>query len=125
VDSSFAARQLANVANSDTSYLTPLPQLSMLIRTPPSSNQLLNELQIGTANGVATFGGGTTSENYVPGQSCLVIDPNSHFDPTKTLTLNSNAPAGWTSRFVPFCSLIVQCPDTLRKYAGSLSKPLR
>ena len=30
-------------------------------------------------------------ENYVPGQSCLAVNPNSHFDPTKTLVLNPNA----------------------------------
>ncbi len=30
-------------------------------------------------------------ENYVPGQPCLAINPNSHFDPTKTLALNPNA----------------------------------
>jgi hypothetical protein len=70
----------------------------MLIRTPPSNNNLLNELQIGASNGVATFGGGTTFENYVPGQNCLAVNPNSHFDPTTTLTLNPNAwqdvPAG-------------------------------
>jgi hypothetical protein len=30
-------------------------------------------------------------ENYVPGQNCLSVNPNSHFDPTKTLVLNPNA----------------------------------
>ncbi len=46
-------------------------------------------------NGVSNFSGGGASteplENYVPGQSCLAVDPNSHFDPTKTLALNSKA----------------------------------
>jgi Carboxypeptidase regulatory-like domain/TonB dependent receptor-like, beta-barrel len=65
----------------------------MMIRTPPSNNGLLNALQIGSANNPALWGGGTTLENYVPGQSCLAVDPNSHFDPTKTLALN---PAAWT-----------------------------
>ncbi len=43
----------------------------MLIRTPPSSNNLVNELGLGTTplNGVQVFGGGTTFENYVPGQN--------------------------------------------------------
>jgi hypothetical protein len=66
-----------------------------LIRTPASNNQLLNQLQIGNTspNGVSGFGGGTTFENYVSGQSCLAVDPNSHFNPETTLALNPNA---WT-----------------------------
>jgi hypothetical protein len=72
----------------------------MLIRTPPSSNNLVNELGLGTSplNGVQVFGGGTTFENYVAGQSCLAVNPNSHFNPETTLALNPNAfvdvPAG-------------------------------
>ena len=62
-----------------------------LIRTPPSNNGILNDLQIGSANNPALWGGGTTFENMVPGQSCLAIDPNTHFDPTKTLALNPGA----------------------------------
>lgn len=54
-------------------------------------NGLLNALQIGTSSSPALFGGGTTFENYVPGQSCLAVNPNSHFDPTTTLALNPNA----------------------------------
>ncbi len=65
----------------------------MLIRTPPSNNNLLSELQIGGANNPALWGGGTTFENYNAGQGCLNVNPNSHFDPTKTLALNPNA---WT-----------------------------
>ena len=46
-------------------------------------------------NGVSNFSGGGARteplENYVPGQSCLAVNPNSHFDPTKTLALNPNA----------------------------------
>jgi hypothetical protein len=46
-------------------------------------------------NGVSNFSGGGLSteplENYVPGQPCLAVNPNSHFDPTKTLVLNPNA----------------------------------
>ena len=42
-------------------------------------------------NGVSNFGGTEPLENYVPGQSCLAVNPNSHFDPTKTLALNPNA----------------------------------
>jgi hypothetical protein len=68
-------------------------QSGALIQTPPSSNNLLNELQIGTGNNPALWGGGHTYFNPVPGQPELLIDPNSHFDPTKTLVLN---PAAWT-----------------------------
>ena len=50
-------------------------------------------------NGVSNFSGGGLSteplENYVPGQSCLAVDPNSHFDPTKTLALN---PKAWSNQ---------------------------
>ena len=67
----------------------------MLIRTPPSSNNLVNELGLGTTplNGVQVFGGGTTFENYVPGQSCFAsgFNPNSHYNPETTLALNPNA----------------------------------
>jgi hypothetical protein len=63
----------------------------MVIATPPSNNGLLNELQIGFSNNPALWGGGNTFENSVRGQSCLTVDPNSHFDPTKTLALNTNA----------------------------------
>ena len=68
-------------------------QSGALLVTPPSSNNLLNELQIGTANNPATWGGGHTFWNPVAGQSEFLIDPNSHFDPTKQLVLN---PAAWT-----------------------------
>jgi hypothetical protein len=64
-----------------------------VIATPPSNNGLLNELQIGSSNNPALWGGGNTFENYVPSQSCLAVNPNSQFDPTKTLALN---PAAWT-----------------------------
>jgi hypothetical protein len=69
----------------------------MLIRTPPSANNLKNELGLGATplNGVQVFGGTTTFENYVPGQSCFApgFNPNSHYNPETTLTLN---PAAWT-----------------------------
>src|SRR6202023_3257388 len=43
------------------------------------------------------FGGGgaNTLENVVSGQSCLSVDPNSHFDPTTTLVLN---PKRWVDQ---------------------------
>jgi hypothetical protein len=65
----------------------------MLIQSPDSSNTLWNTMGIGGTplNGVSNFGGTEPLENYVPGQSCLGVNPNSHFDPTKTLALNPNA----------------------------------
>jgi Carboxypeptidase regulatory-like domain/TonB dependent receptor-like, beta-barrel len=71
----------------------------LVIATPPSNNGLLNELQIGSSagggagvgNNPALWGGGNTFENYISGQNCLAVNPNSHFDPTKTLALNPNA----------------------------------
>ncbi|MBV9769887.1 MAG: TonB-dependent receptor [Bryobacterales bacterium] len=68
-------------------------QSGMLIRTPPSNNNLLTELGVGTSNNPALWGGGTTFYNRVPGQPLFLVDPNSHFDPTTQLVLN---PAAWT-----------------------------
>lgn len=68
-------------------------QSGVLIRTPPSNNNLLTELGVGTGNNPALWGGGTTFYNRVPNQPLFLVDPNSHFDPTKTLALN---PAAWT-----------------------------
>jgi Carboxypeptidase regulatory-like domain len=69
----------------------------MLIQSPASNITLWNTMGLGTTplNGVTNFSGGGLSteplENYVPGQNCLSVNPNSHFDPTKTLVLNPNA----------------------------------
>ncbi|HUA21791.1 MAG TPA: TonB-dependent receptor [Bryobacteraceae bacterium] len=65
----------------------------MLIQSPASNITLWNTMGVGGTplNGVSNFGGSEPLENYVPGQSCLAINPNSHFDPTKTLVLNPNA----------------------------------
>ncbi len=64
-----------------------------LMQSPESNITLWNTMGIGGTplNGVSNFGGAEPLENYVPGQSCLAINPNSHFDPTKTLVLNPNA----------------------------------
>ena len=64
-----------------------------LIQSPASNITLWNTMGIGGTplNGVSNFGGTEPLENYVPGQSCLAVNPNSHFDPTKTLALNPNA----------------------------------
>jgi hypothetical protein len=68
-------------------------QSGTILQSPPSNNGFLDELQRGGANNPALWGGGTTLENYVPGQPFFSVDPNSHFDPTKTLVLN---PKAWT-----------------------------
>jgi len=81
-------------------------QSGALLQTPPSNNNLLSELQIGPANNPALWGGGYTFWNPVPGQPELLIDPNSHFDPTKTLVLNpkawADAPAGQYGVSAPY-----------------------
>ncbi len=68
-------------------------QSGVLIRTPPSNNNLLTELGVGPANNPALWGGGTTFQNRVPGQPLFLVNPNGHFDPTTQLVLN---PAAWT-----------------------------
>ncbi len=68
-------------------------QSGSLIRTPPSNNNLLTDLGVGTGNNPALWGGGTTFYNRVPGQPLFLVNPNSHFDPTTQLALN---PAAWT-----------------------------
>jgi hypothetical protein len=81
-------------------------QSGALLQTPPSNTNLLNQLQIGTANNPATWGGGHTFWNSNAGQSEFLVDPNSHFDPTKQLVLNpaawADAPAGQYGASAPF-----------------------
>jgi hypothetical protein len=67
-------------------------QSGLLLRSPPSNNNLLTDLGIGPANNPALWGGGTTFYNRVPGQPLFLVNPNSHFDPTTQLALN---PAAW------------------------------
>jgi len=68
-------------------------QSGVLIRTPPSNNNLLADLGIGPNNNPALWGGGTTFQNRVPGVPLFLVNPNGHFDPTQQLVLN---PAAWT-----------------------------
>jgi hypothetical protein len=71
-------------------------QSGALIPIPASNNNFLNQMARGASNNPATWGGGATYQNYVPGQAFFApgIDPNCHcFDPTKQLVLNPNA---WT-----------------------------
>jgi hypothetical protein len=62
-----------------------------LIQSPDSSQNLLSNLARGPANNPALWGGGYTFLNRVPGQPLFLVDPNSKFDPTKQLVLNSAA----------------------------------
>jgi hypothetical protein len=64
-----------------------------ILATPSSANNLLANLQRGPTNNPAIWGGGYTFMNRVPGQPLFLVDPNTHFDPTKQLALN---PAAWT-----------------------------
>jgi hypothetical protein len=68
-------------------------QSGAMIAVPSSNNQLLSELGRGPGNNPAVWGGGTTYWNFANGnQNLFLVDPNSHFDPTKQLVLN---PAAW------------------------------
>ena len=64
-----------------------------ILATPPSAANLLDNLTRGPSNNPALWGGGYTFLNRVSGQPLFLVDPNSHFDPTKQLALN---PAAWT-----------------------------
>jgi hypothetical protein len=64
-------------------------QSGALIQVPNSLNNIFPQL----ARSGAFFSGGSTFWNFTNGDSNLfLVDPNSHFDPTKTLVLN---PAAW------------------------------
>jgi len=68
-----------------------------LIQSPASNITLWNTMGVGGTplNGVSNFGGSEPLENYVSGQNCLSVNPNSHFDPTTTLVLN---PKAWSNQ---------------------------
>ncbi|MBZ5636023.1 MAG: TonB-dependent receptor [Acidobacteriia bacterium] len=81
-------------------------QSGALVQTPPSNNNLLSQMRIGPENNPALWGGGHTFWNTVQGQPEFLVDPNSHFDPTKQLVLNpaawTDAPAGQFGAAAPF-----------------------
>ncbi len=62
-----------------------------ILQTPDSAAGLLANLQRGFTNNPAVWGGGYTLMNRVAGQPLFLVDPNSHFDPTKQLVLNPKA----------------------------------
>ena len=68
-------------------------QSGVLLETPASANNFLYQLGVGTQDNPAVFSAPAGLENYVPGQPFFSVNPNSHFDPTKTLVLN---PKAWT-----------------------------
>ena len=83
-------------------------QSGVLIQTPASENNFLYQLGVGTQDNPAVFGAPAGLENYVPGQPFFApgFNPNSHFDPTKTLVLNpkawTDAPAGTFGVSAPY-----------------------
>jgi hypothetical protein len=69
-------------------------QSGQLIASPPSANNLLDNLARGSSNNPASWGGGYTLMDRVPGQPLFAngISANCHcFDPTQQLVLNPNA----------------------------------
>jgi hypothetical protein len=68
-------------------------QSGVLLQTPASENNFLYQLGVGTQDNPAVFSAPDGLENYVKGQPFFSVNPNSHFDPTKTLVLN---PKAWT-----------------------------
>ena len=70
-------------------------QSGQLLETPSANNNFLYQLGVGSQDNPALFSSPQGLENYVAGQSFFApgFNPNSHFDPTKTLVLNPNA---WT-----------------------------
>jgi len=68
-------------------------QSGELLETPSANNNFLYQLGVGSQDNPALFSSPQGVENYVSGQPYFLVNPNSHFDPTKQLVLN---PAAWT-----------------------------
>ena len=66
-------------------------QSGQILPSPPSANNLLDNLARGPANNPALWGGGFTFLNRVKSEPLFLVDPNSKFDPTKQLVLNPKA----------------------------------
>ena len=66
-------------------------QSGQILQTPPSENNFLYQLGLGSQDNPAIWGQADGLENYVPGQPFFSVNPNSHFDPSKTLVLNPKA----------------------------------
>jgi hypothetical protein len=70
-------------------------QSGALLESPSANNNFLFQMGVGSQDNPALFSSPQGIENRVKGQPFFApgFDPNSHFDPTKTLVLNPNA---WT-----------------------------
>jgi len=69
-------------------------QSGQLLSSPSSLNGIESELDRTTGEGNGAYPGGVTPWNLTNGATnLLLVNPNSHFDPTKQLVLN---PAAWT-----------------------------
>jgi hypothetical protein len=66
-------------------------QSGQILQTPPSENNFLYQLGVGSQDNPAIWGQAAGLENYVPGQPFFSVNPNSHFDPSTTLVLNPKA----------------------------------
>jgi hypothetical protein len=80
-------------------------QSGQVIRVPASNNGFFT--QLARTDNPATWGGGNTFWNRVPGQPLTLFDPNCKcFDPTTQLVLNpaawSDAPAGTFGTSAPY-----------------------
>jgi Carboxypeptidase regulatory-like domain len=62
-----------------------------LVETPSANNNFLFQMGVGSQDNPALFSAPYGLENYVPGQPFFSINPNSHFDPSKTLVMNPKA----------------------------------
>ena len=80
-------------------------QSGQVIRVPASNNSFFS--QLARTDNPASWGGGSTFWNRVPGEPLLLFDPNCKcFDPTTQLVLNpkawTDAPAGTFGTAAPY-----------------------
>jgi hypothetical protein len=104
-----AAKMLSSVVRDWTIGSVLRYQSGEVLRVPASNNNLLTQLGRGPDNNPATWGGGTTLFNRVPGEPLMLKDPNCHcIDPTRDLVLNSkawvDAPPGQFGVTAPYLS---------------------
>ncbi len=98
-------------------------QSGQMLASPASNITLWNTEGVGGTplNGVTNFGGSEPLENVVAGQSCLAVNPNSHFDPTTTLALNPNAYSNQTTETIGTAAPYYQNCRWQRQPAESMS----
>jgi hypothetical protein len=90
---SFAGKVLQYVTRDFTFGGVMRYESGVILETPSATNNFLYQLGVGSQDNPALFSAPYGLENYVAGQSFFApgFNPNSHFDPTKTLVLNPNA----------------------------------